>query len=194
MAASSSGTPQSRKLGLKPGQRVGVDQAPPGWSFADPAPELVHVEATKPADIVLAFFTTADELPRRLPDLVQRIYPADALWIAWPRRAGGHGSDINRQHHPGGSSDARCSRRQGRCDRRRLVRPTSRLAPQQSVVSDPPGVATSRIRNDDRMHRSQASGSAGRSVSATQNLAVCASWGCSKWLVLTECLCRDGVR
>jgi len=42
----------------------------------------------------LAFFTTADELPARLPGLAQRIYPAGALWIAWPRRAGGHHSDI----------------------------------------------------------------------------------------------------
>ncbi|MDQ1482142.1 MAG: hypothetical protein QOF35_218 [Actinomycetota bacterium] len=93
MAAGYSGTSQSRKLGLKPGQRVCVDQAPPGWSLADP-PELVHVEATEPADVVLAFFATADELARRLPDLAQRIYPAGALWIAWPRRAAGHQSDI----------------------------------------------------------------------------------------------------
>jgi hypothetical protein len=94
MAAGSSGTPQWRKLGLKPGYRVGVDQVPPGWSFADHAPELVYVDETEPADIVLAFFTAAQELPRRLPDLVGRIYPAGALWIAWPRRAGGHDSDI----------------------------------------------------------------------------------------------------
>jgi hypothetical protein len=25
---------------------------------------------------------------------VKRIYPGGALWIAWPRRAGGHRSDI----------------------------------------------------------------------------------------------------
>jgi hypothetical protein len=94
MEAGYSGTPQSRKLGLKPGQRVCVNCAPPGWSFASPPPELVHVEATEPADIVLAFFTTADDIARRLPDLAQRIYPAGALWVAWPRRAGGHHSDI----------------------------------------------------------------------------------------------------
>jgi hypothetical protein len=62
--------------------------------LADPPPELVHVEATEPADVILAFFGTADELTRRLPELAQRIYPAGALWIAWPRRAGGHDSDI----------------------------------------------------------------------------------------------------
>jgi hypothetical protein len=33
-------------------------------------------------------------LPDRLPGLVKRIYPAGALWVAWPRRAGGHHSDI----------------------------------------------------------------------------------------------------
>jgi hypothetical protein len=36
----------------------------------------------------------ARELPERLPGLVKRIYPDGALWVAWPRRAGGHHSDI----------------------------------------------------------------------------------------------------
>jgi len=43
---------------------------------------------------VISFFGAARELPDRLPGLVKRIYPAGALWVAWPRRAGGHHSDI----------------------------------------------------------------------------------------------------
>ena len=29
-----------------------------------------------------------------MPALAERIFPAGSLWIAWPRRAGGHRSDI----------------------------------------------------------------------------------------------------
>jgi hypothetical protein len=29
-----------------------------------------------------------------LPGLAERIFPAGALWVAWPRRAAGHESDI----------------------------------------------------------------------------------------------------
>ena len=94
MTSGYSGTPQARKLGLKPGLRVSLDAAPAGWRFTDPPEGLEYVGGPAPADVVLAFFRSAVELPARLPDLVQRIYPAGALWIAWPRRAGGHVSDI----------------------------------------------------------------------------------------------------
>ena len=94
MAAGYSGTPQARKLGLKPGQRVSIDHAPTGWELTEPPAGLVHVEAPAPADVVISFFASAAELPERLPDLVRRIHPAGALWIAWPRRAAGHQSDI----------------------------------------------------------------------------------------------------
>jgi hypothetical protein len=94
MAAGYPGTPQARKLGLKPGQRVCLDRPPPGWHLADPPPELTHVGATESADVIVSFFGAADELPGRLPGLVRRIYPGGALWVAWPRRAGGHRSDI----------------------------------------------------------------------------------------------------
>ncbi|MDQ6783737.1 MAG: DUF3052 domain-containing protein [Actinomycetota bacterium] len=86
-------TPQARKLGLKPGLRADLDAAPPGWAFTDP-PELTYVESTEPADVIIAFFTSAAELPTRLPALAQRIYPAGGLWVLWPRRAGGHRSDL----------------------------------------------------------------------------------------------------
>ena len=94
MAAGYSGTPQARKLGLKPGRRVSFDNAPPGWVLDEPPDDVTYVAAPDPADVVIAFFSSAIELPLRLPELVQRIYPAGALWVAWPRRAGGHESDI----------------------------------------------------------------------------------------------------
>ncbi|HEX5287645.1 MAG TPA: hypothetical protein VFX25_02145, partial [Streptosporangiaceae bacterium] len=40
------------------------------------------------------FFTEAGEIGRQIGDLARRIFPAGALWIAWPRRAAGHRSDI----------------------------------------------------------------------------------------------------
>jgi hypothetical protein len=87
-------TPQARKLGLHPGQRVSFDNAPEGWSLDAPPPGLVDVPSPHPAELVIAFFTAADELPHRLPGLVQRVHPSGALWIAWPRRAARHQSDI----------------------------------------------------------------------------------------------------
>jgi hypothetical protein len=89
-----SGTPQARKLGLAPGLRVAFDHAPAGWALEDPPEGLVDVAPGAHADIVIAFFATAAELPGRLPGLVEQIFPSGALWVAWPRRAGGHESDL----------------------------------------------------------------------------------------------------
>ena len=94
MAAGYSGTPQAKKLGLKPGQRVSIDNAPAGWSLTDPPEDLEYVEPGSPADVVLAFFHSAEDLSQRLPALVDSIFPAGGLWIAWPRRAAGHVSDL----------------------------------------------------------------------------------------------------
>ena len=94
MPAGYSGTPQRRKLGLDPGTRVAFDNAPSGWGLEVEPQELVLVEDGGAADVVLSFFTSAAQIPARLPALAQRIYPDGALWVAWPRRAGGHHSDI----------------------------------------------------------------------------------------------------
>ena len=63
MAAGYSGTPQARKLGLKPGQRVALDHPPARWRLTEPPPELTPVEAREPADVVISFFGAARELP-----------------------------------------------------------------------------------------------------------------------------------
>ncbi|GAA0997574.1 DUF3052 family protein [Subtercola frigoramans] len=87
-------TPQARKLGLKPAMRVCLDEAPPGWMLDSPPPGLQSVRVPVPADLVVSFFRHATELPDRLPALSTSIFPAGALWIAWPRKAAGHTSDL----------------------------------------------------------------------------------------------------
>ncbi|MFN2560352.1 MAG: DUF3052 domain-containing protein [Jatrophihabitans sp.] len=86
-----SGSPQIRKLGIKPGSRVAVEGAPAGWSLDAPPPVVEAGDG--PADLLLRFVRSAAELAD-VPDLGQRIFPDGALWIAWPRRAGGHVSDV----------------------------------------------------------------------------------------------------
>jgi hypothetical protein len=89
---------QARKLGLKSGQRVSLDDPPHGWTLSDPPDGLEYVGgpggAAGEADVIIAFFTRAGEIGVRLPALAERIYPDGAVWAAWPRRAGGHTSDV----------------------------------------------------------------------------------------------------
>ena len=89
-----SGRPQAGKLGLRPGQRVHLYHPPPGWDFADPPDGLIDAGRDGPADLIIAFFGSRAALTSELDGLARRIYPAGALWVAWPRRAGGRSSDI----------------------------------------------------------------------------------------------------
>ena len=85
---------QARKLGLKPGHRVALDEPPDGWQLREPPDGLRGPDPDGAADVIVAFFRAGAEIPDRLPALARRIFPAGALWAAWPRRAAGHHSDI----------------------------------------------------------------------------------------------------
>ena len=89
-----SSRPQAAKLGLKPGQRVQLHNPPDGWALTDPPDGLARPGPRGEADDILAFFTSVDEIGGQVGELARQIYPAGALWIAWPRRAAGHRSDI----------------------------------------------------------------------------------------------------
>jgi hypothetical protein len=89
-----SGRPQAAKLGLRPGHRVHLHDPPDGWALSDPPAGLEEPGPDGQADVILAFFTQADEIAEQIGELGRRIFPAGALWIAWPRRAAGHRSDI----------------------------------------------------------------------------------------------------
>jgi hypothetical protein len=86
-----SATPQARKLELRPGTRLGIIGAPAGWSLVDPPP-VVTVE-DGPADVLIVFVRETAELAA-LVGLADRTFPAGALWVAWPRKAAGHLSDV----------------------------------------------------------------------------------------------------
>ena len=89
-----SGRPQAAKLGLKPELRVCLHRPPAGWALTDPPPGLAEPDPDGRADVIIAFFTQAGDLAGEIEELGRRSYPAGALWIAWPRRAAGHRSDI----------------------------------------------------------------------------------------------------
>jgi hypothetical protein len=93
-SAGYSGTPQATKLGLKPGVTWDVVGAPSEWAFAVlPDPELRR--EGDDVDVVVAFVTSADEVRRTIERQERRIFPAGALWVAWPRKAAGHVSDVD---------------------------------------------------------------------------------------------------
>jgi hypothetical protein len=85
-----SATPQVRKLGIKPGHRVALLGAE-GWTLTEP-PDVEYVD-DGPADVIVAFIRSARELDG-LGELGQRIFPNGSLWVAWPRKAAGHVSDV----------------------------------------------------------------------------------------------------
>jgi len=96
MTAGYSGTPLVRKLGVKANHRLELIGAPKGWAIAD-LPEDVKVARRRgaaAANIIIAFFRNARTLRESVPGLAHAIVPDGALWLAWPRRAGGHTSDI----------------------------------------------------------------------------------------------------
>src|SRR5689334_24887023 len=87
-------TPLAKKLGIKPGTSLALDQAPLEWAVPDLPDDVVAAAEGEPADVIVAFFRESAELPDRLPGLARRIFPAGGLWLAWrseERRVGKEG-------------------------------------------------------------------------------------------------------
>ena len=84
------------KIGVKEGHRVTLIGAPRDWSIEDlPSNALVlRRRRSAKSDVVIAFYHDAASLHREIASLSQSITPNGSLWVAWPRRASGHDSDI----------------------------------------------------------------------------------------------------
>ncbi|MFF7948655.1 DUF3052 domain-containing protein [Streptomyces griseorubiginosus] len=90
-----SATPLAKKLGIKAGHRVRLQGAPDGWDIPG-LPDDCDLAAGGPrgADVVVAFHRAYATLTGEAAGLVEDLADHAALWIAWPRRAAGHVSDI----------------------------------------------------------------------------------------------------
>ena len=87
-------TPLSGKLGIKPGCRLLLDSAPPGWALSD-SPTPVHTRAgPDPYDVILLFCPDVATMARRFEPLAARLTTAGALWAAWPKRSSGVVTDL----------------------------------------------------------------------------------------------------
>ncbi len=87
-----SGTPLSRKLGIKAGHAIALIDAPPGFAstlapLPDPVTVLDGLAGDMPLDVIVCFVVWRAELAAQLYALRARMAPACGLWVAWPKRA-----------------------------------------------------------------------------------------------------------
>ena len=82
-----SGTPLPKKLGIKEGARVAVLRGPDGFALDLPAGATATTRLGKHADVVLFFTKSKAEYVKRIDALGKNIFPAGALWVAFPKKA-----------------------------------------------------------------------------------------------------------
>jgi len=89
------GTPLARKLGIDAGAAVALLGAPSGWIIEGlPQGVFLRRRARGPLDVIVVFFERRAQVQPRLPTLLRALRADGSLWLAWPRRAAGHVSDI----------------------------------------------------------------------------------------------------
>lgn len=95
MPAGYSGTPLPKKLGIKPGHRVGLIGAPAGFDLAELPADVKLVRRAQGRFDVMVFFTEREtELLSRLPRLKTLLVPNGGLWIGWPKKSSGVATDL----------------------------------------------------------------------------------------------------
>jgi acetyltransferase-like isoleucine patch superfamily enzyme len=93
-----SGTPLTKKLGIKPGFRMRVVNEPAHYFslLGDLPPGVVVLKRKSTAkNLVHCFCTMAKKLEQDILSLKKEISPDGSLWISWPKRSSGVESDIS---------------------------------------------------------------------------------------------------
>jgi hypothetical protein len=85
------------KLGIKPGTRIAIVNAPRSYrATLGRLPEGVIVSTTVRGSLPFIQFFVKDRgvLEARLPALLHALEPSGTLWISWPKKASGVLTDI----------------------------------------------------------------------------------------------------
>jgi len=92
-----SGTPLTKKIGIKEGSRVALVNAPKDFQF-EPKELPDNVEfikgSAKSLDIILFFVTTERALAKDFSKLSARLTANGMIWIAWPKKSSGVATDL----------------------------------------------------------------------------------------------------
>ncbi len=92
-----SGTPLPKKLGINNGTRVALVNAPDGFDDTLgtlPDGVVVARRAGTSHDVIVVFVKQRATLEKTLPKLEKAIFPAGAIWTAWPKKASKVPTDI----------------------------------------------------------------------------------------------------
>ena len=92
-----SGTPLPRKLGIKPGATLAIQDAPPGFDATlGDLPDGVRRAGDDETgvDVLVAFHVNRERLEAAFPAQARRIAPNGGYWIAWPKRSSGVPTDL----------------------------------------------------------------------------------------------------
>lgn len=95
MGAGYSGRSAAEKLGVQPSTRLAVLDAPSGWTLEGlSASARVRTDLRGRRDVTVAFVRSRRDVVRHAARCTRALADDAALWIAWPRKAGGHRSDV----------------------------------------------------------------------------------------------------
>jgi hypothetical protein len=85
------------KVGVREGDRLVLLRAPDTWTTAGLGVTAIvaHRRSPREADVVVAFCRSVAQLRRDAAGLAASIRADGMVWIAWPRKAAGHVSDLS---------------------------------------------------------------------------------------------------
>jgi hypothetical protein len=93
-----SGTPLVKKLGIKPGHRLALLNAPAGFEVTlgalPPGVVVLTDLGGNPLDVIVVFGADRAALGRQFPAAARCLAPAGGLWAAWPKRTSGVPTDL----------------------------------------------------------------------------------------------------
>ena len=92
-----SGTQLPRKLGIKPGFRVHLVNAPAEVrkELRDALAECEVLKQGDALDFAMVFTKSGAELTKEFTRIAKRLAPAGMLWASWPKKSSGVATDVD---------------------------------------------------------------------------------------------------